>query len=585
MKLNILFLSIFIAVVCGLFQSCDDALEQYPNDRPSPETFFTTENELKLYTNSLLTISQITGYLNDAPSDNIIHTSLPDEVAGIRNAASTGGWSFTNLRKVNYFLDNSHKCPDEAVRNRYNGIARFFRAYFYFGMVQRYGDVPWYSHVLSETDQEQLYKSRDSRLVVTDSILQDINFAIAYCPDSKKTYEVTKWTALALKSRFCLFEGTFRKYHGINGWEKFIDECISASEALVAGGQYRIYTGGGTDVAYRDLFTLTNANPDEIIFASGFDANNQIKHSANYYTLVMSYGAPGLEKQLVNSYLKADGSRFTDIPDYDKMYFTDEMQNRDPRLFQTIRGLGYKRIDGDQVLSAQFGYSVTGYQPVKFVCNSKYDTPSANDNDLPVYRYAEILLNLAEAKAEKGNLTQSDIDRTVKLLRDRVGMPNLNMDAANASPDPFMENQYPAVSGANKGVILEIRRERRIELVMENVRYWDVMRWKAGKQFERQFKGIYFPGPGFYDLDGDGENDDLAVWEKGQKPSDDIVKAYPQQLEIGTNIQLEHGSYGNIVINPNIAKHWTETKDYFYPIPITEIVLNPNLGQNPEWEK
>jgi hypothetical protein len=584
MKSHILFLNVFIVVVCSLAQSCDDALEQYPNDRPSSETFFTTENELKLYTNSLLTISQITSYLNDAV-DNIVHQSLSDEVIGIRNAASTSGWSFTNLRKVNYFLDNSHKCPDEAVRNRYNGIARFFRAYFYFEMVQRYGDVPWYSHVISETDQEQLYKPRDSRLLVTDSILQDINFAISYCPDSKKPYEVTKWTALALKSRFCLFEGTFRKYHGINGWEKFIDECISAGEALIAGGLYRIYTGSGTDVAYRDLFTLTDANPDEIIFASGFDASNQIKHSANYYTLVTSYGAPGLEKQLVDSYLKADGSRFTDISDYDRMYFVDEMQDRDPRLFQTIRGLGYKRIGGDQILATQFGYSVTGYQPVKFVCSPSYDMAGTNENDLPVYRYAEVLLNLAEAKAEKGNLTQSDIDLTIKPIRDRAGMPNLNMAAANANPDPFMGNQYPLVSGSNKGVILEIRRERRIELVMENLRYWDVMRWKAGKQFERQFKGIYFPGPGFYDLDGDGENDDLAVWEKGQKPSDDILKAYPQQLEIGTNIYLEHGSYGNIVVNPNIAKHWDETKDYLYPIPITEIVLNPGLPQNPGWEK
>jgi hypothetical protein len=334
-------------------------------------------------------------------------------------------------------------------------------------------------------------------LLVTDSILQDINFAIAYCPDGKEPYEITKWTALALKSRFCLFEGTFRKYHGIEGWEKFIDECISASEALIAGGQYRIYTGSGTDVAYRDLFTQTNANPDEIILASGFDANNQIKHSANYYTLVSSYGGPGLEKQLVNSYLKTDGSRFTDIPNYDRMYFADEMQNRDPRLFQSIRGLGYKRINGDQVLSTQFGYSVTGYQPVKFVCGAQYDMAGANENDLPVYRYAEVLLNLAEAKAEKGNLTQSDIDHIIKPIRDRVGMPNLNVAEANAQPDPFMENQYPLVSGPNKGVILEIRRERRIELVMENLRYWDVMRWKAGKQFERQFKGIYFPGQGF----------------------------------------------------------------------------------------
>lgn len=578
MKLYIYILSL---ITCMLsFLSCGDMLDQYPKDQVSPENFFTTENELKLYTNSLLFIFPATSLYTEAV-DNIVKQGLEDEVSGIRDASTVGGWSWENLRKVNFFLDNSHKCPDTKVRTKYDAIARFFRAYFYFDMVRRFGDVPWYSHTFSETNTEQLYKKRDPRQLVTDSMLVDIDFAITNLGTEKKLNEVTRWTALALKGRFCLFEGTFRKYHGIDGWERFIDESIAASEALIAGKKYAIYTGNGKDVAYRDLFASINAEPTEVITARGYSAELQIFHNCNYYTLTSSYGQPGLEKQLIDSYLMADGSRFTDKTDYDKLFYYDEMQNRDPRLYQTIRGPGYKRIDGTHKEIPQFGFTVTGYQPIKYVCASNYDMYNKNENDLIIYRYAEVLLNLAEAKAERGTLTQNDIDRTIQLLRDRVGMPNMDMTAANAKPDPFMAAQYPLVTGSNQGAILEIRRERRIELVMENLRYYDIMRWKAGKQFERPFKGIYFPGPGFYDFDGDGKPD-VCVYEKGKKPTD--LKGVSQTLEIGNNILLEHGTYGNIVVNPNIKKVWNENRDYLFPIPITELILNPDLKQNPGWE-
>lgn len=578
MKKYIYLLSLLIATV-GI-QSCDDMLEQLPKEDVSPETFFTTENELRLYTNSLLFVFPATSLFTEG-ADNIVKQSLEDEVTGIRDASTVGGWSWGNLRKINFFLDNSHKCPDTKVRAKYDGIARFFRAYFYFDMVKRFGDVPWYSRTFSETDTEQLYKKRDSRQLVMDSMLMDINYAIEKLDTEKRLNEVTKWTALALKSRFCLFEGTFRKYHGIDGWEKFLDESISASEALITGKKYTIYKGAGKEIAYRDLFASIDAEPTEVITARGYSAELQIFHHCNYYTLTSSYGQPGLEKQLVDSYLMADGSRFTDQKEYDKMFYYDEMQNRDPRLYQTVRGPGYRRIDGNSSEVPQFGYTVTGYMPIKYVCSATYDMYNKNENDLIIYRYAEVLLNLAEARAERNTLTQADLDRTIKLLRDRVGMPNMDMAAANANPDPFMNAQYPLVSGSNQGVILEIRRERRVELVMENQRYPDVMRWKAGKQFERQFKGIYFPGPGFYDFDGD-KKPDLCLYEKGKKPSD--LQKVGQTLEIGTNILLEHGTYGNIVVNPNIKKTWTENKDYLYPIPITELILNPDLGQNPGWE-
>src|SRR3546814_13389058 len=90
------------------------------------------------------------------------------------------------------------------------------------------------------------------------------------------------------------------------------------------------------------------------------------------------------------------------------------------------------------------------------------------------------------------------------------------MATANASPDPYMAEQYPLVTGGNKGVILEIRRERGIELVMEGFRWDDIMRWKDGKLLKAQFTGEYFPGTGSYDLDGDSTMDHILY--TGKKP-------------------------------------------------------------------
>jgi len=138
------------------------------------------------------------------------------------------------------------------------------------------------------------------------------------------------------------------------------------------------------------------------------------------------------------------------------------------------------------------------------------DLYGASYNDLPLFRSAEVYLNFAEAKAELGTLTQSDLDKSIKLLRDRVGMQNIDLAAANASPDPYLmaeETGYPNVNGENLGVILEIRRERTIELFDEKFRFYDLIRWKNGQAITHKFLGMYFPAPGAYDLDGNGTLD------------------------------------------------------------------------------
>lgn len=122
------------------------------------------------------------------------------------------------------------------------------------------------------------------------------------------------------------------------------------------------------------------------------------------------------------------------------MYY-DEMQNRDPRLTQTVVGPGYTRINSTTVESPNFSSSTTGYQIIKWVTDASGDGYMGSSNDYILFRTAEVYLNFAEAKAERGTLTQSDLDISIKKIRDRVGMPNIDMAEANANPDPYFE-QY-----------------------------------------------------------------------------------------------------------------------------------------------
>lgn len=564
------------------YMSCSDQLDQLPLDSISPEIFFNTENDLRLYTNSFYgALPSGEGVYNESV-DNIIKNSLSDELKGTRTIpTSGGGWSWGDLRNINFYLDNSVKCTDESSRARYDGVARFFRAYFYFNMVKRFGDVPWYETVIKEDDADALLKSRDSRTVVVDNILKDLDYAIANLPTGRTVDQISKWTALALKSRICLYEGTFRKYHtefGLTGSNELLDLSIKASEDLIANSGYALYSTGNPSSDYLNLFASISPIQSEVILARQFSDALQIYHNVNYYTMTASYGRPGLEKRFVNSYLMADGSRFTDKAGYDKMEFYEETQNRDPRLSQTIRTPGYSRIGQTTRLVPEFGSTVTGYQLIKFVAGTQYDTYEKACNAMPIFRYAEVLLNYAEAKAERRTLTQEDLDKSIKLIHLRAGMPTLSLSEANNNPDPYLARLYPSVTGNNKGVILEIRRERGVELVMENFRWDDVMRWKSASIFQEQFKGMYFPSTGVFDLDKNGVSD-ICIY-KDTKPNAGNV----QYMKLNSDIILEKGESGNILINPQIQKKWNDNKDYLYPIPIQERLLNPNLTQNPGWD-
>ncbi|MBO7511216.1 MAG: RagB/SusD family nutrient uptake outer membrane protein, partial [Bacteroidales bacterium] len=364
------------------------------------------------------------------------------------------------------------------------------------------------------------------------------------------------------------------------GWEDCLTESRNASRIFLDSAPYSIYKEGATP--YLDLFNKMESDRTEVVLSRSYAAAIGLTHDCNGKFLSASMGRPGLTKDIVNSYLMSDGTRFTDVENFDKKLFTEEVQNRDPRLAQTIRTPGYCRKGTTDRLAPDFNVTTTGYHLVKYVAEPHYDSYNVSEQDMPIFRKAEICLNYAEACAELGTLTQDDLNLSLNLVRDRVGMPALDMATANANPDPYLdapETGYPGVIDANKGVILEIRRERTIELINEGFRYWDLMRWKAAKRFERPFYGMYFPGVGSYDLDGDGVND-LVIYE-GQIPSS-TGTAVVKSLE---ELNLSGGTFGNVTVHTDIERIWDDDKDYLYPIPTEDRVLTQGgITQNPGWK-
>jgi hypothetical protein len=286
----------------------------------------------------------------------------------------------------------------------------------------------------------------------------------------------------------------------------------------------------------------------------------------------------GFTKRFMNHYLMADGSRFTDISNSQTLQYTDEVKNRDPRLHQTVLCPGYIQ-KGATAVTRNTLNAVTGYQPIKFVAETANDGSSKDIIDWPLFRAAEVYLNFAEAKAELGILTQADLDASVNKIRTRAAMPAMQLTTANSNVDPLMLQYYPNVTKSGfTGAILEIRRERTIELAMEGFRQWDLFRWKEGQQFTGPFLGCYFPSPGQYDMDANGVND-LVLWTgTPQTISGGTSK------QIGVDLTLSNGTSGNMVAYPTIKITWNETRDYLWPIPTSERVLTQGkLTQNPGW--
>lgn len=602
--------------------SCEDLIDLTPLDSPTYVDYFTNagESELEMFTSPLY--NNLLPEADDVAkeiSDVMVSASLSAFVrcGNDRSLPSTGGgWSWTNLRRCNDYLEYSKLGSNEAAIEKYAAVARFFRAYFYFEKVKRFGDVPWIDHSLGSAE-DQLYAPRDSRELVITKVLEDLDFAFNVLPvkedvaTGETCFRLTKGAALAMISRVCLFEGTYRKYHNINlegtTATEYLEKAVDAAEKLMSGkyGSYKLLNTGKPESDYQTLFVQDVADINEYILARCYRngvSNNQ--HSLTLYSELSTHGRPGFTRKFVNTYLMKDGSRFTDKTGYQTMSFLEEIKDRDPRLAQTIMTPGYVFPGETNKQHMKFGVCPTGYLTIKWaqgtgVCkDTPHSTQGRCDNDIPAIRYAETLLDYAEAKAELGSLVQADLDKTVNLIRQRAGMPDLSMASANQNPDPYLASAatgYAGVTGSNKGVILEIRRERTIELAQEAHRIDDLMRWHEGKCIDQAFSGWYIDGPCQLDLKGEGKITTVFYTADGGKPNVANADGNCEYLEIGKDVYLtidpaattggkDVRGYINYHAGNNIARNgWNENRDYLYPIPTNEISLNPNLVQNPGW--
>lgn len=583
------------AIGClSLLISCNDGfLEREPTHDLNDVNYWKTANDLKVYNNGIYNAAGDNGtnvfYLGngntgynssiyssmavESQSDNFAslvsgHAGYVKIAAGqetVPDNAGRGGWKWDFLRRCNILLQNYERVDiDLGVKRNYAGEAYFFRSWFYLDKVQMYGNVPLITKPLDESSAE-LYEKQTDRKIVMDTVLADINKAIEYLPETwaaDHPDRVTKFTALALKSRICLYEGTFRKYHNIEGSDKFLKEAVDAADRLIKSGKYRIYNTGKPASDYRTLFTSEDLKTNPECIMPRVYATPGLGHRLSGYIVTQSAGAT---KDFVDDFLciEPDG---TAKPIGLSSVFKDDaiediFKNRDPRLAQTI----LNPVDAEQMFHKKGEYpnligmggsweSTTGYH---FIKNYDYtdDLRGLNNeiNDFPVIRYAEVLLNYAEAKAELGTITLADLDMSVNQLRDRAGVPHLGLA-------PPMDPKY-----AGEGIsplLVEIRRERRIELSFENFRYQDLMRWKKGNYLAKPVLGMRLE-------DKDRENGGRYAKAKAKTVTVNgkkFIDAYA-----GTSYASE-------------KRVFVETQHYWHPLPINVIAKNPNLDQNPGWK-
>jgi len=565
-NLKIIFLLLLFVII---YQGCeDDYLQLYPKDKPSSETFWRTTNDLELYVNQFYNVFRVYAaydkgiYWDDANSDNMIKRTPDSRIHGTWVKPGTSSdYAFSQFRSINVFLENYQKCEDPFDNYKhYLGEAYFFRAFLHFDKVRKYGNAPWLGKTL-QMDSPELYEARTPRSVVVDSVIADLDKAIEYMNSGKfkAGNRLSKEIAMLFKSRVCLYEGTWEKYHagtvyGVQGSDgrKYLELAASTSANLISRDIFDLYSTGDIENDYFNVFNqLDYSGNPEVMFWKKYSKDLDVWHSE-----IQGSWEVGITKELVDAYLCEDGlpiSQSSLFGGYDSI--ESILNNRDPRLRQTV----YK--NGDQInqngtaltVSDDFWVdpSTSSWVPatgflLKKGDNHEYVNMTMTTQGVSgsiIFRYAEALLILAEAKAELGTLNQADVDNTINRLRDRVGMPHLTLGSISTDPNWDFPDLSP--------IINEIRRERRVELACEGYRQDDLMRWRAHHLI-------------------------VGKTYLGMKPK-------PEWTSAGGLITNDDG-YVDIHMNAAPSGYgFDPERDYLYPIPTNERTLNPNLNQNPGW--
>lgn len=613
MKKIIISLSIVAAALS--LSSCEDFLTKTPETTLSPDTYFSSKAELDLWANKIYNdILPTADDLAELNADDNGSTSSLSAIQRGTRTPSSKSWSASTwkpLRNINYMLENN-KCSDPSVKAMYDGVGYFFRAWFYYEKVRQYGDIPWYDHVIGSADTEDLNKPRDPRGYVMLKVMQDLDKAFELLPARWSTdavYHVSKDAALALKSRAALFEGTFRKYHAGSKYvpqdsqtfddvtissEYFLRQAADAASKMI--GTRKLYTGNtlalapkATDASYREYFLLETAETDETILSRRYSVDILVRHGIQF---TYKSNHRSASNRMVNHYLQSNGEPMTKRSGFAykdgeaTLSYADMFVGRDPRMAQTLHGPDYVAIDGKVHESLSWERTFNGYRVIKYISDSSHETASTSTTDFPILRYAEVLLNYAEAKAELGELTADDVSRTIDVIRARVGMPA--MAHVPTEIDPMLADYYPHATGSQLAAILEVRRERTVELFCEGFRQWDLLRWGEGALLTPLatggFRGIWVNGLGEYDLDKDGKVD-LCLWQ-GTKPS--TTAPATNIIEIGDQFTITGGPSANVGYLTYYSKEdyaWHEDRDYLWPIPADQRSLTKGaLSQNPGWD-
>ncbi|WP_294083219.1 RagB/SusD family nutrient uptake outer membrane protein [Proteiniphilum sp. UBA5384] len=478
-------ITIALYLITLLITGCEDFLDRPPLTLDNDETAWTSEQKVRLYANKFYPTFFV-GYSTDVSvfTDDVVQRGNQGNFT--RAVPNSAVWSMTTLRSINIMIDRVGNRMENILSaeayNHWMGIGRFFRGLRYSELVFAYGDIPYYDHVVSDTDKDDLYKPRTPRNDVMDAVYDDLKFAFDNVRLNDGDQSVNKYIVAGYISRIALYEGTWQKYYYKNNAqaEKFLSFAIEAAEFVMNSGKYAI------DTDFRTLFTSNNLKGNkECVLYRHYDKAVNVTHTVAHYNNPLNSINYGGTTDLLKAFICIDGKVWQNsaIDEAKDFRISKLVKTRDSRFEGTFYDKPTVSAKGSFLFPIKF-FPRYGVKQTEEQGTTPEELSGDSYTDAPVLRYAEILLNWIEAKAEWATIggttvTQADLDNSVNRIRNRPLAPEaeakgvqktaaMQLDALPDDPD-----KDPTVSS----LIWEIRRERRMEFIFENARLMDLKRW------------------------------------------------------------------------------------------------------------
>ncbi len=549
---------LMFGAVCMAFAGCN--LDMEPETSFTDSDYWQTEKDLRGACNRFYqqTGGALGGFSHDFRSNELVAKSGPNSISdGSRSVPSTSGdWTdpYWRIFISNNIIEKSERANvTEAVRDRYKAEARFFRAFHFFALVKKYGDVPMIMKAVSDTNDPILQMGRTPRETVIQQCYEDLRFAAEHLPDIDHVdawEHVSRSAALAMLVRVGLYEGTHKKYHQTpdGDWKAHLKIAIDAAETMIAEKKHELYP----DFQKLFLFDGEGRRNKENIFIKEYGPNGA--GTTTHRNSRELENAVNVPRQTLDMFLYTDGLPRAKSPlkISPEVHYNDVFENRDPRF-----GMTFFRYDEEAFKGPfnPFYESHNGYKIKKGYIKSEDATNGKETLDKMIIRYAEVLISYAEALYEyNGSITDEQLDKTVNALRNRVHMPAL------------LTNSFVAANGLD--MLEEIRRERFVEFIDENLHYDDIIRWKTAETL----LPTYILGQKFVEGETTTQREDVA----------DRLTANGGFYK-GVKVYDEDDIY---VIEEAANRRFDAARDYLYPIPIYEISHSGgNVEQNPNWRE